>query len=82
MRPHYESMKAFYDRMEIVDTKELCADIISVLAMTMGGSQECLKFRMLGMLTNLKKLTLFKVFTKVNFQPFSNFTRVQSILKS
>lgn len=36
MRPHYETMKEVYKHMPDTVTRQTCADIISVLAMTMG----------------------------------------------
>lgn len=48
MRPHYDTMKTIYEQMSDPKAKELCADIISVLAMAMGEGRECLKYRLLG----------------------------------
>ncbi|XP_034935656.1 26S proteasome non-ATPase regulatory subunit 2 [Chelonus insularis] len=48
MRPHYETMKAIYQKLDDTESRELCSDIISVLAMTMGEGRECLKFRLSG----------------------------------
>ncbi|XP_012277121.1 26S proteasome non-ATPase regulatory subunit 2 [Orussus abietinus] len=48
MRPHYDSMKAVYNKITDKKSKELCSDIISVLAMTMGEGRECLKYRLTG----------------------------------
>lgn len=48
MRPHYDTMKAVYEGMTNTKAKELCSDIISVLAMTMGEGRECLKYRLTG----------------------------------
>lgn len=45
MRPHYEEMKNIYKRMPNEETRFLCADIISVLAMTMGSGKDCLAYR-------------------------------------
>lgn len=47
MRPHYEKMKEIYKKMPDIDTRHACADIISVLAMTMGSGKECLVYRFL-----------------------------------
>lgn len=47
MRPHYESMKEIYKHMPNTETRQTCADIISVLAMTMGTGKECLVYRFL-----------------------------------
>lgn len=53
MRPHYETMKEIFARMQKspVTTNDkavlkLCAEIISVLAMTMGTGKECLVYRL------------------------------------
>lgn len=54
MRPHYAAMKAAYEHMKQAgadeDTARTCADVISVLAMTMGeaGRRECLRYRLLS----------------------------------
>lgn len=47
MRPHYETMKEVYKHMPDTQTRQTCADIISVLAMTMGTGKECLVYRFL-----------------------------------
>lgn len=48
MRPHFESMKEVYKTMPDQESRELCANIISVLAMTMGTTgKECLAYRFL-----------------------------------
>lgn len=47
MRPHYETMKEVYKHMPDTVTRQTCADIISVLAMTMGTGKECLVYRFL-----------------------------------
>uniref|UniRef100_A0A7N0UKP4 26S proteasome non-ATPase regulatory subunit 2 homolog n=1 Tax=Kalanchoe fedtschenkoi TaxID=63787 RepID=A0A7N0UKP4_KALFE len=50
LRPHYGTLKAFYETMPDSDQKKLLADILSVLALTMSadGERESLKFRLLG----------------------------------
>ncbi|CAF0824385.1 unnamed protein product [Didymodactylos carnosus] len=48
LRPHYESMKEIYEKITEQTNKALCADIISVLAMTTIDTKECLKYRLLG----------------------------------
>ncbi|XP_015599500.1 26S proteasome non-ATPase regulatory subunit 2 [Cephus cinctus] len=48
MRPHYDTMKNVYEKITDPKAKELCSDIISVLAMTMGEGRECLKYRLTG----------------------------------
>jgi len=47
MRGHYDTMKIFYKNVTDEKTKQACADIISVLAMTMGTGKDCLVYRFL-----------------------------------
>jgi 26S proteasome regulatory subunit N1 len=58
MREHYADMKAVYDKIDgnsMPQVKSDCADIVSVLSMTMGENNECLKYKLLGD-TSLEKL--------------------------
>lgn len=51
LRPHYASLKAVYESWHVAhDLKQLMADVLSVLAMTMQepGSRECLQFKLQG----------------------------------
>eukprot|EP00252_Welwitschia_mirabilis_P007291 TRINITY_DN1852_c1_g1_i1.p1 TRINITY_DN1852_c1_g1~~TRINITY_DN1852_c1_g1_i1.p1 ORF type:complete len:893 (+),score=200.52 TRINITY_DN1852_c1_g1_i1:210-2888(+) len=50
LRPHYGTLKSFYQNMVDSDLKEYLADILSVLALTMSaeGERESLKYRLLG----------------------------------
>uniref|UniRef100_A0A8C7YF42 26S proteasome non-ATPase regulatory subunit 2 n=1 Tax=Oryzias sinensis TaxID=183150 RepID=A0A8C7YF42_9TELE len=48
LRPHYAKLKEIYDSMAPGENKHFCADVVSVLAMTMSGERECLKYRLLG----------------------------------
>ncbi|KAK0590207.1 hypothetical protein LWI29_024000 [Acer saccharum] len=50
LRPHYGTLKAYYEIMAESDLKKYLADILSVLALTMSaeGERESLKFRLLG----------------------------------
>jgi 26S proteasome regulatory subunit N1 len=50
LRPHYGTLKAYYDTMADSDLKKYLADILSVLALTMSaeGERESLKYRLLG----------------------------------
>uniref|UniRef100_H3D9X5 26S proteasome non-ATPase regulatory subunit 2 n=1 Tax=Tetraodon nigroviridis TaxID=99883 RepID=H3D9X5_TETNG len=48
LRPHYGKLKEIYDGMAPGENKRFCADVVSVLAMTMSGERECLKYRLLG----------------------------------
>ncbi|XP_001604992.1 26S proteasome non-ATPase regulatory subunit 2 [Nasonia vitripennis] len=53
MRPHYDTMKQIYEKLTDQKCRELCSDVISVLAMTMGENRECLKYRILGSALNI-----------------------------
>ncbi|KAA8526343.1 hypothetical protein F0562_008454 [Nyssa sinensis] len=50
LRPHYGTLKSYYETMADSDLKKLLADILSVLALTMSaeGERESLKYRLLG----------------------------------
>ncbi|KAK6919638.1 RPN1, N-terminal [Dillenia turbinata] len=50
LRPHYGTLKTYYETMKHSDLKNYLADILSVLALTMSaeGEQESLKYRLLG----------------------------------
>uniref|UniRef100_A0A673WH55 26S proteasome non-ATPase regulatory subunit 2 n=1 Tax=Salmo trutta TaxID=8032 RepID=A0A673WH55_SALTR len=48
LRPHYGKLKEIYEGMVPGENKSFCADVVSVLAMTMSGERECLKYRLLG----------------------------------
>uniref|UniRef100_A0A7N6F9A1 26S proteasome non-ATPase regulatory subunit 2 n=1 Tax=Anabas testudineus TaxID=64144 RepID=A0A7N6F9A1_ANATE len=48
LRPHYGKLKEIYETMAPGENKRFCADVVSVLAMTMSGERECLKYRLLG----------------------------------
>ncbi len=48
LRPHYASLKQIVDKIEEPKAKSLCADIISVLAMTNTEGTECLQYRLMG----------------------------------
>lgn len=48
MRSHYDTMKQIYTKIQDPKTKEFCADVVSVLAMTMSDNRDCLKYRLLG----------------------------------
>ncbi|XP_025834364.1 26S proteasome non-ATPase regulatory subunit 2 [Agrilus planipennis] len=48
MKPHYSTMKDIYSKLREEEIKRVCADIISVLAMTMGEGRDCLKYRLLS----------------------------------
>ncbi|KAF3444073.1 hypothetical protein FNV43_RR13763 [Rhamnella rubrinervis] len=50
LRPHFGTLKAYYEIMGESDLKKYLADILSVLALTMSaeGERESLKYRLLG----------------------------------
>ena len=51
MRERYADMKAAYEKIDGNKTPQVksdCADIVSVLSMTMGENNECLKYKLLG----------------------------------
>jgi len=52
MIPHYETMKAVYEKIASSTTpdavKKECADVLSVLSMTMSENNECLKYKLKG----------------------------------
>ncbi|CAG0879784.1 unnamed protein product [Cyprideis torosa] len=48
MIPHYEKMKEIHDKIKDTSTQRFCADIISVLAMTIAEGRECLGYRLKG----------------------------------
>jgi len=48
MIPHFDTMKACHGKMEEGAVKKQCADVVSVLAMTMSEERECLKYKLLG----------------------------------
>lgn len=50
LRPHFGTLKAYYEKMQDSDLKKLLADILSVLALTMSaeGERESLKYRLWG----------------------------------
>ncbi|KAL5006869.1 hypothetical protein ScPMuIL_015675 [Solemya velum] len=48
LRPHYETLKEVYEKIKDKETKRFCADIVSVLGMTLSDSRDSLKYRQLG----------------------------------
>ncbi|XP_038684206.1 26S proteasome non-ATPase regulatory subunit 2 homolog A [Tripterygium wilfordii] len=50
LRPHFSTLKAYYEQMSDSSLKKFLADILSVLALTMSaeGERESLKYRLLG----------------------------------
>ncbi|CAD6194862.1 unnamed protein product [Caenorhabditis auriculariae] len=48
MRPHYAKMKQIYEKIPSGEVKQLCADIISVLAMTSDERTDTINYRILG----------------------------------
>lgn len=48
LRNQYETLKTVYDKINDRTTKEFCADILSVLGMTISEKRDCLKYRYLS----------------------------------
>lgn len=49
MIPHYEAMKEAYEKLPgNSEVKKECADIVSILSMTMSDKNDCLKYKLLG----------------------------------
>lgn len=50
LRTHYGALKEAHEKMKEKDAKELCASIVSVLAMSQDqpGARECLKYCLLS----------------------------------
>lgn len=52
MIPHYESMKTVYEKIAalpgIDNVKKECADVLSVLSMTMSENNDCLRYKLKG----------------------------------
>ncbi|XP_071853454.1 26S proteasome non-ATPase regulatory subunit 2-like [Apostichopus japonicus] len=48
LRKHYDTLKEIYENMPAGENKRFCADVVSVLGMTMSDSRDCLKYRILG----------------------------------
>lgn len=48
LRPHFGTLKDVYEKINDNSVKKYCADIISILAMTVSEDRECLKYRLLG----------------------------------
>ncbi|ESO00542.1 hypothetical protein HELRODRAFT_113093 [Helobdella robusta] len=53
LKPHFETLKSVYDKIVNNETKRFCADVLSVLSMTMSDKRECLHFRLLGSLEHI-----------------------------
>lgn len=59
LRPHYATLKGVYETWPAAhEMKELMADVLSVLAMTMAesGSRECLKYKLEGTKVDIAKM--------------------------
>lgn len=54
MKVHYGTMKQIYNNLKLDSIKKECADVISVLAMTMGEGRECLKYRLLSEMEQIR----------------------------
>lgn len=50
MRPHYDTMKEIHIKLQKsqdISVQKMCAEVISVLAMTMGTGKDCLVYRLM-----------------------------------
>lgn len=75
LTPYYLQIKNAYDKMTDVNTKKLCADIISVLAMgpiakeNNKESTDCLKYCLLGLIeSNVTPSCFWNCFNTINFR--------------
>ncbi|KAG1678341.1 26S proteasome non-ATPase regulatory subunit 2 [Nymphon striatum] len=48
LRPHYKDLQAVHEKIKNPEVKAFCADIISILAMTISEGRDCLKYRLIG----------------------------------
>ncbi|XP_067655757.1 26S proteasome non-ATPase regulatory subunit 2-like [Haliotis asinina] len=48
LRQHYDSMKEIHEKIKDIETKNFCADIVSVLGMTMSDGRDSLQYRLKG----------------------------------
>ena len=48
MIPHFDTMKEAFEKITDPSIKKGCADIVSVLAMTMSEENECLEYKIKG----------------------------------
>ncbi|CAG5116596.1 unnamed protein product [Candidula unifasciata] len=48
LRVHYDTLKGIYETIKDSNTQRFCADIVSVLGMTMSEGRDSLKYRLLG----------------------------------
>jgi len=48
MIPHFDTMKKVHEKIAPGPVKLQCADVVSVLAMTMSEERECLKYKLIG----------------------------------
>ena len=49
MIPHYEAMKEVYEKLPgNSEVKKECADVVSILSMTMSDKNDCLRYKLLG----------------------------------
>ena len=49
LRRHFPTLKEIYEKIQDPHTKSQCADVISVLGMTISEGRECLKYKLLGL---------------------------------
>lgn len=48
LRPHYATLKQIHEKIRDEDSKKFCAEIVSVLGMTISDERECLKYCLMG----------------------------------
>jgi len=48
LRPHYSTLKQIHENINDQDCKKFCADVVSVIGMTVSDERECLKYRLIG----------------------------------
>ena len=48
LRNQYEALKAVYEKIDDKQNKEFCADVLSVLGMTISEKRDCLRYRFLS----------------------------------
>ncbi|ODN05575.1 26S proteasome non-ATPase regulatory subunit 2 [Orchesella cincta] len=48
LRRHFPALKEIYEKITEDETKQFCAEVISVLAMTISDGRDCLNYKLLG----------------------------------
>lgn len=49
LRRHFPSLKEVYEKITNPETKQFCAEVVSVLAMTISDGRDCLNYKLLGL---------------------------------